>query len=184
MCALLPAWSVSPPASASTLASVVLLGTSEVFLLHARQCRYYPISVFGEILLVYGIYQLLVQDRRGLWLTALALVLQFYSNYIIMVANLPALLFLAWMLRKQGKSAVLRVVTVAGILIIAALPWLIYAHPWGQGKAVSGEFHPGKAWDYVVEFHFHFVPLCFLLLPRRCERHRPRMRYLPGCRKH
>jgi len=147
------------------LASVVLLGTSEVFLLHARQCRYYPISVFGEILLVYGIYQLLVQDRRGLWLAALALVLQFYSNYIIVVANLPALLFLAWMLRKQGKPAVLRVATVAGILIIAALPWLIYAHPWGQGKAVSGEFHPGKAWDYVVEFHFHFVPLCFLLLP-------------------
>ena len=147
------------------LASVVLLGTSEVFLLHARQCRYYSISVFGEILLVYGIHQLFAQNRRGLWLAALSLVLQFYSNYIIVVANLPALLFLAWMFRKQGIPAVLRVAAVAGILVIAALPWLIYAHPWGQSKAVGGEFHPGKAWDYLAEFHFHFIPLCFLLLP-------------------
>ena len=85
------------------LASVVLLGTSEVFLLHARQCRYYSISVFGEILLVYGIHQLFVQNRRGIWFGALALILQFYSNYIIAMANLPGLLVLAWMLRRRGS---------------------------------------------------------------------------------
>jgi 4-amino-4-deoxy-L-arabinose transferase-like glycosyltransferase len=112
-----------------TLASVVLLGTSEVFLLHARQCRYYPISVFGEILLVYGIYQLFNQKRRGIWLAAFALVLQFYSNYIFTAANLPALFVLAWMLRKQGRRAALRVAAVAGIVLVAALPWLVYARP-------------------------------------------------------
>ena len=147
------------------LASVVLLGTSEVFLLHARQCRYYPISIFGEILLVCGIHQLLGQNRQGIWLAAFALILQFYSNYIIVVANLPVLFVLAWMLRNQGKQAVLRVAAVAGLLMVAALPWLVYAHPWGQSKVVGGELHLGKAWDYLVEFHFHFIPLCFLLLP-------------------
>jgi 4-amino-4-deoxy-L-arabinose transferase-like glycosyltransferase len=132
------------------LASVVLLGTSEVFLLHARQCRYYSISVFGEILLIYGIHQLLAQNRRGIWLAALALVVQFYSNYIIAAANLPALFFLAWMLRKQGKRAVLSVAAVPGILIVAALPWMIYAHPWGQTRVVGVELHLGKAWDYLL----------------------------------
>ena len=147
------------------LASVVLLGTSEVFLLHARQCRYYPISVFGEILLVYGIHQLFVQNRPGLWLTAFALILQFYSNYIIVVANLPVLFVLAWMLRRQGKPAVLRVVAVLVILMVAVLPWLAYAHPWGQTSAVGEENYFRKALGYLVEFHFHFIPLCFLLLP-------------------
>ena len=125
------------------LASVVLLGTSEVFLLHARQCRYYPISIFGEILLVYGIHQLFAQNRRGIWFAALALILQFYSNYIVVVANLPALLILAWMLRQQGKAAMLRVAAVLGILLVAALPWLVYAHPWGQGKVLGGEDYLG-----------------------------------------
>ena len=148
------------------LTSVTLLGTSEVFLLHARQCRYYSISIFGEILLVYGIHRLFAQNRRGAGLAVLGLILQFYSNYIVAVANLPALLILAWMLRKQGKPALLRVAAVAGILMVAALPWLVYAHPWGQSRAVGGELlHLGKVWDYLLEFHFHFLPLCFLLLP-------------------
>jgi hypothetical protein len=147
------------------LASVVLLGASEVFLLHARQCRYYSISVFGEILLVYGIHQLFVQKRRGIGFAALALVLQFYSNYIVVAANLPALLILAWMLRKQGKPALLRVAAVLGILMVAALPWLVYAHPWGQASAVGEGNYFRKAWSYLMEFHFHFIPLCFLLLP-------------------
>jgi 4-amino-4-deoxy-L-arabinose transferase-like glycosyltransferase len=147
------------------LASVALLGASEVFLLHARQCRYYSISVLGEILLVYGIHQLFAQNRRGIWFAALALILQFYSNYIVVVANLPALLILAWMLRKQGKPALLRVAAVLGILMVAALPWLVYAHPWGQASAVGYGNYFRKEWLYLMEFHFHFLPLCFPLLP-------------------
>jgi hypothetical protein len=81
------------------------------------------------------------------------------------VANLPALVFLAWLLRKQGKHAMLRVAAVAGILMVAALPWLVYAHPWGQSKVVCGGLHLVKIWNYLLEFHFHFLPLCFLLLP-------------------
>jgi 4-amino-4-deoxy-L-arabinose transferase-like glycosyltransferase len=104
------------------LASVVLLGASEVFLLHARQCRYYPISILGEILLVYGVHQLFARNRRGIWFAALALILQFYSNYIVVVANLPALFILAGMLRRQGKPAMLRVVAVLVVLMAAALP--------------------------------------------------------------
>jgi hypothetical protein len=45
------------------------------------------------------------------------------------------------------------------------LPWLIYAHPFGQANVVGGEDYFSKAWRYLLEFHFHFLPLCFLLLP-------------------
>src|SRR6266516_1452255 len=38
------------------LGSVVLLATSEIFLLHSRQCRYYSVTVFAEILLVFGAF--------------------------------------------------------------------------------------------------------------------------------
>jgi 4-amino-4-deoxy-L-arabinose transferase-like glycosyltransferase len=147
------------------LAAMLLLGTSEVFLLHARQCRYYPVAVLAEILFLYGAFLLMAQNRRGAWLAALALALQFYSNYIVMVANLPALALLAWMVRKQGGPALLRVAAAAGLALAAALPWILYAHQWKQGAVAGGELQLGKAWGYLAEFHFHFLPLCFLLLP-------------------
>jgi hypothetical protein len=50
-------------------------------------------------------------------------------------------------------------------LMVAVLPWLAYAHPWGQTSAVGEENYFRKALGYLVEFHFHFIPLCFLLLP-------------------
>ncbi len=147
------------------LASMILMGTSEIFLLHTRQCRYYWISVLGEILFVCGIHQLFTQKRRGIWIAAAALILQFYSNYIIAAANIPALIVLAWMLRTRGKRAVLDVAVIPGVLLAAALPWLVYAHPWVQAHAVGGENIFTKAWYYLREFNFHFLPLCFLLLP-------------------
>jgi hypothetical protein len=147
------------------LASILLMGTSEVFLLHARQCRYYTLSVFAEILLVYGIYKLFVRDRQGIALVVLALILQFYSNYVMAAANLPAVFFLTWMLRKQGRFARSNLMAIFGIFFIAILPWLIYAHPWAQGKVAHEELHLNKAWNYLLELHFHFLPLCFLLLP-------------------
>jgi hypothetical protein len=147
------------------MSAAALLGMSEVFLLHARQCRYYPISVFAEILLVFGIYELFASRRRGVWLTALALALFFYSNYIMAAANLPAVLCAGWMLRKQGPTAVLRLAAVFGIFTAAILPWLIYAHPWGQRGAMGGENYLIKALNYLFEIHFLFLPLCIFLLP-------------------
>lgn len=147
------------------LAGAILLGGSEIFLLSARQCRYYSISVLTEIFLVYGFYQLLARNKNGIWITAAALILQFYSNYIVAAANLPALLFLTWMFRKNGKAALQQSAVVFGIFFVVILPWLIFAHPFGQTGALGGENFFQKAWNYLLECHFHFLPLWFLLLP-------------------
>jgi 4-amino-4-deoxy-L-arabinose transferase-like glycosyltransferase len=148
-----------------TLGAVALLATSEVFLLHARQCRYYSISVFSEIIFVFAVFEMLARQRHGAWLMALALILQFYSNYIIAVANLPALLCVAWMLRKHGKTAILRVVAALAVSFVAALPWLLYAQSWRQKYFLGGDNYPAKVLQYLATAHFLFIPFCVFLLP-------------------
>src|ERR1700722_2741770 len=117
------------------LAGMLLLGTSEVFLLHIRQCHYYSITVLAEILLVYGIYQVLAKSRSGAWLILIGLGLQFYCNYTIAAANVPTLLVLAWRLFRQNKSSALPVITSLGILFLIAAPWLLYSEIWREGPA-------------------------------------------------
>ena len=147
------------------LASALLLGTSEVFLLHARQCRYYAITVFAEVLLIYGVYELLANRKRGVWCFALALTLQFYTNYIVAIANLAVIIPLSWFLFKQRKGGIIPVALALGLFLCAAAPWLVYAQPWHQSKELIHEELGGKAWYYLTEWHFHFIPWIFLLLP-------------------
>ncbi len=156
------------------LASAVLLGTSEIFLLHSRQCRYYSVTVLAEILLVYGAFALLTNRKSAsaIWLLSSALILQFYANFLIAIANLPLLLALGWFTRQQTRSLV-KVGIALGLFVLAALPWIIYAHTWQQsgdlanGRIVSlalGDI-ASRAFYYVTEWNFHFVPWVLLFLP-------------------
>lgn len=147
------------------IAASLLVATSDVFLLHARQCRYYSVSVLGEILFIYGIYQLLAGKRAGTWTLSLALVLQFYSNYIVAAANLPLLAPLAWTLCKKQKPMAFRVVLSVVLLCVCAIPWVLYAHSWRQSGALTHQNLAWKAWYYLSEFNFHLMPWSFLLLP-------------------
>jgi Dolichyl-phosphate-mannose-protein mannosyltransferase len=148
-----------------TIAAMLLLGTSEVFLLHIRQCRYYSITVFAEVLLLYGIYQILAKTKSGPWLVLAGLTLQFYCNYTIAAANIPLLLVLAWNLYRQKKGFALPLLTSLAILFLICLPWLVFTEFWRQGSA-----EPHDPWTktlrfYLVQFHFHFFPWCIVLLP-------------------
>jgi 4-amino-4-deoxy-L-arabinose transferase-like glycosyltransferase len=145
------------------LASCLLLATSEVFLLHARQCRYYAITVLAEVVLIYGGFQLLA-GKKGMWLLALGLILQFYTNYIVAAANMPFMIALGYLLYRKGRGLKQMVVAV-GILAAAAAPWLMYAQPWRQSKELLHENLGFKLLYYLTEWHFHFVPWIFLLLP-------------------
>jgi hypothetical protein len=148
-----------------SVAAVLVLGTSEVFLLHARQCRYYGPAVFLEILFILGIYQLQSGSRAGLWNTAIAMILLFYANYILAFANVPALIPLAWMLYRKDRRVALTVVYVGALFVAAATPWLLYASVARQSEFVGYNLFLKKETYYLKEFHFHFIPLIFLLLP-------------------
>ena len=144
--------------------SLLLIATSEVFLLHARQCRYYSITVAAEILLVYGAFELLEKRKTAPWLMVIALVLQFYTNFVLVVANFPLLLALSWLNRKEPE-VLKKLAAVIALTAAAALPWLIYARPWDQAKAVTHENLLSNVLYYFGEWHFHFIPWIFLLLP-------------------
>src|SRR5262249_3650884 len=136
-----------------------------VFLLHIRQSRYYSITIFAEILLLYGIYQSLTKNKTGPWLILAALVLQFYCNYTIAAANVPILLVLAWNLFRQKKISALPLVIALGILFLIAAPWLLFSEVWRQSSA-----EPHDPWTktlrfYLIQFHFYFFPWCVVLLP-------------------
>ena len=145
-------------------ASSVLLVTCEVFLLHARQCRYYAITVLAEVILIHGGSQLLSGRKSGTWLLALGLILQFYTNYIVAVANMPLLIALGWSVHKE-RPKLAQLLIAFGIFATASAPWVIYARPWRQLAVLVHENLGSKFLYYVTEWHFHFVPWIFLLLP-------------------
>ena len=148
-----------------TLAAMLLLGTSEVFLLHIRQCRYYSITVFAEILLLYGIYQILAKAKSGPWLVLAGLTLQFYCNYAIAAANIPLLLVLAWNLFRRQKASALPLLISLAILFLISAPWLVFTEIWRQGSAEPHDPWTKTLQFYLVRFHFNFFPWCIVLLP-------------------
>jgi 4-amino-4-deoxy-L-arabinose transferase-like glycosyltransferase len=147
------------------LAAMALLASSEVFLLHARQCRYYSISVLGEIVFIYAIYEWLANHRRGWWLLVLSLVLEFYANYQFAAANAPVLLVLGWTLYRREKRAVLRLGLSLALVVCLAAPWVIFARLGRQSGTLSLDYFFPKIAFYLSGFHFHFVPLLIFILP-------------------
>ena len=150
---------------AIALAAIALLSFSEVFLLHARQCRYYSIIVLAELVLVYACHQLLNGRRSGAFALAGALIVQFYSNYIVVAANVPALLLLAIILYFRQRRCLPALILAGAGCGLAALPWLVYANTGRQTAFVAGESFWPKLWFYTLEFHMHFLPWAFALLP-------------------
>ncbi|MGH7978193.1 MAG: hypothetical protein ACREE6_02375, partial [Limisphaerales bacterium] len=147
------------------LGAMLLLGTSEVFLLHIRQCRYYSMTVLAEILLVYGVHQILVKNKRGAWFILSGLLLQFYCNYVCALANVPFLVVLVLRSFRQERAVLPPLFSCFGIFLLATVPWLLFAETWRQ-RSVLGRDTPFHILHfYAWQFHFHFFPWCFLLLP-------------------
>jgi Dolichyl-phosphate-mannose-protein mannosyltransferase len=147
------------------LGAMLLLGTSEVFLLHIRQCRYYSITVLAQILIVYGIYQILAKNKNGSWFILAALLVQFYCNYTCAIANIPILAIFALRLFTQDRGALWRLLLCLGIFALLAVPWLLFTEAWRQGSAEGRDTWAHLLRFYAWQFHFHFFPWCFVLLP-------------------
>jgi 4-amino-4-deoxy-L-arabinose transferase-like glycosyltransferase len=147
------------------LSSMFLLGTSEVFLLHIRQCRYYSITVLAEIMLAYGIYQILARNKNGPWWILAGMTLQFYCSYTSAVANLPALLILGWAVFQKDRAWAGRLMASLANWLLICVPWLLFAETWRQASAEGRKPWMEALGFYAWQFHFHFFPWCFALLP-------------------
>ncbi|MBF0318183.1 MAG: glycosyltransferase family 39 protein [Nitrospirae bacterium] len=150
----------------TALLAALFIATNQAFVLHARQCRYYSIVIFAEILLIFGLLLLINGKlRQGVVYTAVSLVLQFYSNYIIVLGSVLSLGIFAVIARKQHENIIRPLLISFSIFFISTLPWLIYARPWGQVGRLAKEDTVEKLFNYLREINFHIFPFVLALIP-------------------
>ena len=149
-----------------TLLVLVLYVTNIVFILHARQCRYYGFAFFIQIGFLFGLLELLKgRSRAGIAWVALFLGLQFNSNYVLAIPNY-LLLPLCGVLFYKKQPRLLRDALIAfGVASIFAAAWLLYAKPWGQSQEVGFGHFSLKVPFYLMEINFHIFPLAVFLIP-------------------
>ncbi|MBF0319404.1 MAG: glycosyltransferase family 39 protein [Nitrospirae bacterium] len=140
--------------------------TSELFILHARQCRYYSVVIFAEIWLILGFYRMLTQRyRRGAFYMALALAVQFYCNYIIVIGNIIAIVFTAILVHERHKRLWRYIISGFAAFALMAAPWILYAKSWTQTGNIDNRLFIPKLHYYAVEINFHIFPFVLLLIP-------------------
>ncbi|MBF0567316.1 MAG: glycosyltransferase family 39 protein [Nitrospirae bacterium] len=146
--------------------SMLLLSTSEVFVLHVRQCRYYSLVIFAEIVFIWGVYMLLKGRRvAGIALAAAALTIQFYGNYIVVAGSVAAFVVLAVISYKRYDRLWRSASAIFIFFTLTALPWIVYARPWRQAGYVGRENIAEKVVYYLWEMNFHIVALVIFIVP-------------------
>lgn len=144
----------------------LLCVTNVVFLLHARQCRYYSVTMLAQIGLFYGYYCMLeARLMRGVFLVIASLTAQFYSNYVVVFGNLAGLTVTSLALSKRHRSLFWLVPVSLGGFGLLALPWILYAKPLHRSGYIGFSRFFANLEDYVSIVHFFFVPLVILLVP-------------------
>ncbi len=147
------------------LITLLLLVTNEALILHSRQCRYYSISVFMQVLFIYGFYLLLQRKRLGIALIATALTCQFYSNYLFVPGNVILMLVAGLIFRKKYPGIFYDLIIAATILFAVALVWVIYARLWIQSGYVGSAFYYKRLLFYIMQINMTMFPLLVLPLP-------------------
>ncbi|MBF0319405.1 MAG: glycosyltransferase family 39 protein [Nitrospirae bacterium] len=141
--------------------------SSELFILHVRQCRYYSTVIFAEVWLILGLYHLFnARYRRGALHMAMALAVQFYCNYIIVIGNVLAIALTALIANEHNRRLSWRYIAsgLAAFTLMAA-PWILYARPWVQKGFIYMNFYFNNLRFYAVEVNFHLFPYILLLIP-------------------
>jgi 4-amino-4-deoxy-L-arabinose transferase-like glycosyltransferase len=139
------------------------LGGLELFVLHGRQARYYGLALLAQALVLWALHATWEGDARGRWYLAGAVLVHFYSNYILAVACGAALAAIALASR---RAPVRRDVGIAlAVSALGGLPWILYARSWAQSQMMGGDEPAGKLLYYVRETHFHVVPWVVLAVP-------------------
>ncbi len=149
-----------------TLLTLLLFVTNVVFILHARQCRYYGFAFFIQIGFLFGLYELLKgRSWAGIAWVALFLGLQFNSNYVLSIPNYLVLPLTGILFYKKHPRLLRDSFIAFGLGSIFAAAWLLYAEPWGQSQEVGFSHFGLKLPFYLMEINFHIIPLVVFLIP-------------------
>jgi hypothetical protein len=151
----------------AAMACALLLATSPVFVLHARQCRYYAADALALLVVTTLLTELLFRENPRRWLIAglgIALALQFYINFGTFCIALIGLVLWCIILNAGRKhwSAVAIALGLAIFLILPglALHWDRLFHSSIDSSLTFGQKLPA----HVSYADGWFVPFLVLLV--------------------
>jgi hypothetical protein len=129
------------------LLAMAFLGTSVPFLLHARQCRYYPIAILGT---VWAVHFAVATVRRAGWRApaglALAMTIVFHANYLTFASFGIALAATLWILGVD-RAGWLRLAAAGAATAVVNGPWLVFFDVVGKSA-----HSPGFEFDHFFEY--------------------------------
>lgn len=150
---------------AVALTAGLLYVTTVPMLLHARQCRYYALIMLAQIWLVYALGRAARGDRlSGGLQIALALVVQFYANFFVVLGNGLALGLTSLALARRNGGLFRSTLAAGAGLIAGALPWIVYANPFRLSGMLDVAHVPRQLPYYVGVLHLYVLPLEIVLL--------------------
>ncbi len=149
-----------------TLFETILLVTNVAFILHARQCRYYALICFAEMSLIYGYHRLLIgHSKSGIFYFALALIVEFHCNYVLVLPNILAIIISTLVVYRRHPRLVRNELIGLVIFSLFVVPWLLYAQPWHQTGYVGFKYFAVNLLYRLRQINFHIVPVVLLLVP-------------------
>jgi len=143
--------------------SIFLLTFYIPFYLYSRQCRYYSITTFFSILVIYSYLKFIHGKKNYLYLFIISNILLFYTFYLPFFAIYLAILtdFIIFRLKKKE---LVRFIFSSLVIAFFTLPWYIYSnisnklHSLNLIHFIFGSFY---SISYLVLYAF---PLLFLIL--------------------
>ncbi len=156
-----------PDRRVAMLGSTFLL-FSVPFLLHARQCKYFPFAALFAVAATDG-YLRLREDNGdgGDWVLPYFIL----SGFCLFQSNFGAFLPLMaavglhFLLSRPGRIAIKRMALALGTMALFVLPWAIYLQTWARGRFVFDVYRfVGHLVHYAVYVTGWVLPLPMLLL--------------------
>jgi hypothetical protein len=149
-----------------TLLTTLLYVTNIGFLLHARQCRYYSLIFISQVGLIYALSLLFAgRSKYGISVLVGALLIQFYSNYILVLPNIIALLIFGFIISGRYPHFMRTIAISFGVFALGVFPWLLYAKPWNQLGTLGVYDYSALFVYYVTNIDQYIFPFALFLLP-------------------
>ncbi len=136
------------------------------FLLHARQCKYFPFAALFAVAALDG-YLRMNEESSSDWVLPYFIL----SGFCLFQSNFGAFLPLMaavglhFLLTRPGRAAIRRMVLAVGMMALFVLPWVIFLQTWARGRFVFDVYRfVGHLVHYIVYVTGWVLPLPMLLL--------------------
>jgi hypothetical protein len=139
--------------------AALLLTTSVIFLLHARQCRYYSLGAFLTLISLYAFRQDWQKKTAPALLLGLSATLMFYTNYLLFFSYFVPFILAAFLLY-YSEIPLYRALKIILAVTITLVPGLILFRIQQQTMMVNiWSFVPNNLNDYFTDVFQFMLPL-------------------------